>query len=112
VAFDWWPDPAEWEQEHAMPRARTTRTVYIAGQRWKIVRAKLRRAYGECDYDTRTIRIDERVTGRELLDTLIHELVHARWPDLHEQAVIEFSNIAAEVLDAERFRRAGDQEDD
>jgi len=43
---------------------------------------------------------------------LIHELVHARWPDLHEQAVIEFSNIAAEVLDAERFRRAGDQEDD
>ena len=41
-----------------MPRPRTTRTVYIAGQRWKIVRAKLRRAYGECDYDKRTIRID------------------------------------------------------
>ncbi|NQW46641.1 MAG: hypothetical protein HQ464_02615 [Planctomycetes bacterium] len=95
-----------------MPRPRTTRTVYIAGQRWKIIRARLRLKYGECDYDTRTIRIDERLTGRELLDTLIHELVHARWPDLHEQAVIEFSNIAAEVLYAERFRRAGDQEDD
>jgi hypothetical protein len=111
VAFDWWPDPAEWEQEHTMPRARTTRTVYIAGQRWKLRRAKLNRKYGDCDYATRTIRIDERISGIELLDTLIHELVHARWPDLHEQAVIEFSNIAAEVLDAERFRRPEDQEE-
>jgi hypothetical protein len=51
------------------------------------------------------IRIDPRVTGTDLLDTLIHELVHARWPDLHEEAVTEFATMAASVLDGERFRR-------
>jgi hypothetical protein len=93
-----------------MARQRRTRTVYIAGQRWKVCRARLRGRYGDCDYATRTIRIDERISGTELLDTLLHELVHARWPDLHEEAVIEFATMATEVLDAERFRRAEDEE--
>lgn len=93
-----------------MPRPKT-RTVYIAGQRWKLRRAKLNRKYGDCDYATRTIRIDERISGIELLDTLLHELVHARWPDLHEEAVIEFATMATEVIDAERFRRPEDQEE-
>jgi hypothetical protein len=94
-----------------MARQRRTRTVYIAGQRWQVRRARLRGKYGDCDYATRTIRIDDRISGTELLDTLLHELVHARWPDLHEEAVIEFATMATEVLDAERFRRAEDEEE-
>jgi hypothetical protein len=80
-------------------------TVYINGQRWKIRRARLRGKCGDCDYGTRTIRIDSRLCGTDLLDTLIHELVHARWPDLHEEAVLEFATLAAGVIDAEGFRR-------
>jgi hypothetical protein len=93
-----------------MARQRRTCTVYIAGQRWKIRRARLRGRYGDCDYETRTIRIDERISGTELLDTLIHELVHARWPDLLESSVEEFATMATEVLNAERFLRPEDEE--
>lgn len=80
-------------------------TVYVNGQRWKIRRARLRGKCGDCDYATRVIRIDPRVTGTDLLDTLIHELCHARWPDLHEDAVTEFATMAAGVLDRENFRQ-------
>ena len=81
------------------------RTVYINGERWKIRRAKLRGKYGDCDYKTRTIRIHHTLTGTELLDTLLHELIHARWPDLLESSVEEFASTLTAVLDAERFRR-------
>lgn len=91
-----------------MPRS--ARSVYINGQRWKIRRARLRGKCGDCDYGTRTIRIDSRITGTDLLDTLLHELVHARWPDLHEEAVTEFATMAAAELNAEGFRRREDDD--
>lgn len=88
-----------------MARQRRTRTVYIAGQRWKIRRAKLRGRYGDCDYATRTIRIHHTLSGTELMDTLLHEMIHARWPDLLESSVEEFAATLTGVLDAERFRQ-------
>jgi hypothetical protein len=94
-----------------MARVRRTRSVYIADQRWKIVRARLRGKYGECDYTNRTIRIHHTLAGTDLLDTLLHELIHARWPDLLESSVEEFSETLTAVLDAERFRRPEDEED-
>jgi hypothetical protein len=81
------------------------RTVNIAGSRWRIQRARLRNAYGLCDYATRTIKIGTGLAGSELLDTLIHELIHARWPDLSEDAVIEFANLLTHVLELEGYRR-------
>lgn len=81
------------------------RTVWINGERWKIRRAKLRGAYGDCNYATKTIRIHHTLAGTELLDTLLHELIHARWPDLLESSVEEFASTLTGVLDAERFRR-------
>jgi hypothetical protein len=42
---------------------------------------------------------------------LIHELIHARWPDLSEDAVVEFSETLSGVLDAEGFRHRDDEED-
>jgi hypothetical protein len=88
-----------------MARQRIQRTVYIGGQRWKIRRAKLRGCYGDCNYATRTIRIHHTLTGTELMDTLLHEMIHARWPDLLESSVEEFAATLTGVLDAERFRR-------
>lgn len=97
-----------------MPRRkRQRRTVYIGDQRWKIERAKfLRGCDGDCNYDLRRIRIHAKLTAVDLLDTLIHELIHARWPDLSEEAVIEFSETLSGVIDAEGFRQADDHEED
>ena len=67
-----------------MARKRRRRTVYIADQRWKVERRPLRGKYGECDYGSKTISLHSRIHGVELLDTILHELIHARWPDLHE----------------------------
>jgi hypothetical protein len=86
------------------------RVVYLNGQRWRITRAKMRSLWGDCDFDARTIRIHETLTGRELMDTLIHEMVHGRWPDLQESAVAEFASVVAEVLDAEGFRLPEDHD--
>lgn len=95
-----------------MPRRkRQRRTVYIGEQRWKITRATLRGIYGDCDYGTRTIRIHAKLRGVDLLDTLIHEIIHARWPDLHEDAVVEFSETLSGVLDAEGFCHADEEEE-
>jgi hypothetical protein len=91
-----------------MPRKR--RTIYVGDQRWKIQRVRLRSDDGQCDYSKRTIRIADKLHGVDLLDTLIHELIHARWPDLHEDAVAEFSETLSGVVDAEGFRQADDQE--
>lgn len=89
-----------------MARKPVERTVWINGQRWKICRAKLRGKDGDCNYATRTLRIHYTLTGTDLMDTLLHEMIHARWPDLLETSVSEFATLLTSVLDAERFCRA------
>lgn len=93
-----------------MPRQKS-RTVYIGEQRWKITASKrLPTKYGDCDYGTRRIRICSTVSGVDLLNTLIHEIIHARWPDLHEEAVAEVADTLAGIIDAEGFRQPDDHE--
>jgi len=36
----------------------------------------------------------------DLVDTIVHELIHARWPDLHEDAVADFAETLSGFLDA------------
>lgn len=91
-----------------MARTRRQRTVYIAGQRWKIQRARLRNIYGDCNYELRRIRLDERLAGSDYLDTLLHELIHARWPDISESSVAEFAGLLTTVLEQEGYRRGED----
>lgn len=86
-----------------MAARKTARTVYINGERWKIRRARLRRCYGDCNYATKTIRIHHTLTGTDLMDTLLHELIHARWPDLLESSVEEFAGTLSTVLEQEGF---------
>lgn len=72
-----------------------TRRVYIDGKPWKIrYGCRLRDADGICDYSSQTIKLRSGLHGIDLLDTLIHEVIHARWPDLHEDCVAD----AAETL--------------
>jgi hypothetical protein len=79
-------------------RARIT----IAGVTWSVHRCRVPRTiHGDCDYSRRRIRVSSRLSGREFADTLIHELIHARWPDLSEEAVAEFASEIAGCL--ERF---------
>jgi len=84
-----------------MARTRRRRTVYIAGQRWKVAwDCKLKGAYGVCDYETKTIRLRAGMDHADLVDTILHEMIHARWPDLSEDAVCDFSETVTGFLDA------------
>jgi len=89
---------------------RRRRTVYIGEQRWKLTRSRrtMPAFYGECDYASRTITVCSTLHGIDLLDTLIHEVIHARWPDLSEEAVLEVATLLAHVIDAEGFTDADD----
>jgi hypothetical protein len=94
-----------------MKRRRRTRTVYVGDQRWKFERsARLRGCYGDCNYALRRIRVAANLSGVDLLDTICHELIHARWPDLSEDAVSEFSETLSGLLDAEGFRLPEDHD--
>jgi len=85
------------------------RRVWINGQRWTIRRCRVSPdRWGDCCYETKTIRISDRLTGEAFLNTLVHELIHARWPDLNEQAVRDFADELTGVIHAEGFRDADD----
>lgn len=95
-----------------MARQRT-RHVYVADQLWKVrFSCPLRSDDGVCDYRTKTISLRAGLHGIDLLDTILHELIHARWPDLHESAVADFSETVSGFLHAEKFRQLDDHEDD
>lgn len=79
--------------------------VWIAGERWKVVETRLRTAYGVCDYESRTIKIAAGLSAEDLLDTLLHEVIHARWPDISEESVVEFAGILAAAVIDWGFRR-------
>lgn len=51
---------------------------------------------GICDYDKRTIFINPK-SGRNLLNVLSHELLHARFKDLEEDAVEEMGTLIEDV---------------
>jgi hypothetical protein len=89
-----------------------TRRVWVGGARWTIRRCRVPAdRYGDCCHETRTIRIDARLTGETLCNVILHELIHARWPDLSESAVEEFADELAGVLDREGFRQPDDHEE-
>lgn len=80
---------------------RRRRTIYVGDQRWKIEwDCRLRDADGLCDYTARTIKLRKGLAVADLVDTLLHELIHARWPDLSEDAVCDFSETVTGFLDA------------
>ena len=57
--------------------------------------------YGECDDPSRPqkrIRIAMNQSSADMMDTLIHELIHACLPDLSEEATLETATDISNVL--------------
>ena len=76
-------------------------------RRFTVRRARLGKdLLGDCDYAGRVIRIGASLKGLELLDTCIHEALHACFPDLGEDAVDQTSEDIAVWLWAEGWRKA------
>ena len=58
-------------------------------------------AYGECDDPSRPqkrIRIAMNQSSADMMDTLLHELIHACMPDMSEEATLETANDISNVL--------------
>ncbi len=48
--------------------------------------------YGECDLERRIIRINRNRhhrDGEPLIDTIVHEIMHKRFPHLSERAIVQ-----------------------
>ena len=82
-------------------------TVWIGDQKWKVRLCDTPpKTLGECDWNIREIRIYHGLRGEELTEVAVHELLHARWPDLSEEAVTEVAQEMAGVLTALGIKHA------
>lgn len=79
-------------------------TFKVAGQNWEIGFGNAGKSEGYpndgiCIYDIRRIVIKSLRTGRgrTLLDVVAHELAHARFRDLEEDAIVEIGEIISVV---------------
>lgn len=70
--------------------------------RYRIVEEQI---HGICDYMSRTISIDARERGRNYLDTLVHECLHASNPKLSEAVVTRMANEISRVLWHKGYRK-------
>lgn len=82
--------------------ADTVRSFVIRGLRWGFKRQPLSiDDWGYCtdrNSKGRHIAVDERAKGRMELDVIIHEMLHACYPDLNEQAINEAATDIAKAL--------------
>lgn len=86
--------------------------VYIGAARWTIRRVDYPRDRdGDCNWQSRTVRLHQSLRGLALLDAILHELLHARFPDLSEEAVEDYASTAAAVAYAANIRDPDDHED-
>lgn len=76
-------------------------TAKIAGKVWRIHRTRRPENRGEDGnvvYHRQTIYIDPDLTGKQLQETIIHEWLHVRWPDLSEESVTEAARELVRLL--------------
>lgn len=77
-------------------------TVHINGSIWKYGYGNTGTTNGKkndglCVYQSKTIYINPQST-RSLEDIVCHEFIHARFPDLNEEAVDDAGDILGKVL--------------
>ena len=98
-----------------MPRLRIAKRlrVHIRRHWWRLeyVANLYPDRWGDCDWTKRRVRIRDKAAGVDRLDTIIHEMTHARFPDLSEDAVTDFASTVAAVLHRDGFTRHDDEED-
>lgn len=79
----------------------------VNGHDWSIRRRLLPKDSewcGFCRFEDHEIFLDPHLKGRELLETLIHELIHAAAHWLSESVVDEFARVIADDLWRRRWR--------
>lgn len=83
------------------------RTFEIAGRRWRWKYRPMRSNYGLCDYTNRTITIDSSSShsGRAMLDTEIHEALHALQCFASEEHTAEVAEALAGILHELGYRK-------
>jgi hypothetical protein len=75
------------------------RTITIRGQKWKLrFVPNLGDDAGQCDYASRVIRVAFGQSQEDELDTIVHEILHAAYPDLDEYAVHDTAKAVSRVL--------------
>jgi hypothetical protein len=83
-----------------MPRRKAIRTT-IRDQVWRVEFANIG-DFGHCEFGscrrTRRIRLSPSQSDADLLDTVIHEMIHAQDWDLSEEAVTQRATEIATVL--------------
>lgn len=88
-------------------------TIVIQGQRWEVGFGYTGKTNGvvddgACNYEKKkiTIRSEKRGRSRSLAETIFHEVAHARFPDITEDAITALGEIAGEV-----FKRCSQDEE-
>jgi hypothetical protein len=83
--------------------------VRLGGKYWRLRFVPNLNNYGEVEHgdtaDTRIIRVRMRQSQYEMMDTLIHEAMHAARPELDEDAVASASSDIARMLWRLGYRR-------
>lgn len=83
--------------------------VKLCGKYWQLRFTTLHLHSGECDAPRKRdkeIRIDKRLAGRDQLETLIHEMLHATDWRADEEHVQEAAEDIAAVLWRLGYRRS------
>lgn len=80
-------------------------------QRWKVYRVNRlgpggTGAFGDCDFEKKTIRVVRGIDPLDELDTFIHEALHATRPELDEDAVVTTATDIARLLWKIGYRRS------
>lgn len=90
-----------------MPARFRRRTITVQGKAWQIrvfdsltPPGESEPMFGLCDYVARVLWIRRDQTEAELLDTLVHEVLHAAVPHLDERDVRRGAEAIAAALSA------------
>ena len=69
---------------------------------------KLIKNFGFFDTAKQEIVVDAKITGEKAIEIYIHEMLHAIYPDLSEEAVTDGAKSMAAVLDQDEVRMQTD----
>lgn len=93
-------------------------TIKINKKSWKIKIVKSTElspsTCGECDDPSRAkpeIWVKRSLKPKDLMDTVIHEVIHAIRPELSEEAVLETANVITDALWKLKYRKQKPQEE-
>jgi hypothetical protein len=79
--------------------------IKIHGKVWTIRDADVEPDYGQTCHADRTIEINPRQSEWNRLDTVIHEMLHAIYPKMHENEIRNTSGLIRDAIWGDKWRR-------